>query len=153
MVQINRVDPRKSLFKKSVELGEGAIRGYDFEKEFDAGKFFESFKDTGFQATNLASAIRLVKEMRKQKATIFLGFTSNITSSGLRDIITYLVRNRLVHFLVTTTGGLEEDIIKTHGDFLTAPSMRTAQPSGRRASTGPGTYSYRTRGTYGLSGT
>jgi deoxyhypusine synthase len=118
VIQIAKIDPRKSLFKKSVELGEGAIRGYDFEKEFDAGKFFESFKDTGFQATNLASAIRLVKEMRKQKATIFLGFTSNITSSGLRDIITYLVRNRLVHFLVTTTGGLEEDIIKTHGDFL-----------------------------------
>lgn len=118
MVQIAKIDPRKSLFKSSVELGEGRIQGYDFEREFDARKFFESYKDTGFQATNLARAIGLVKEMHRQKAMIFLGFTSNITSSGLRDIITYLVKNRLVHFLVTTTGGLEEDIIKTHGDFL-----------------------------------
>ncbi len=56
--------------------------------------------------------------MRKEKVTIFLGFTSNIGTSGLRDIITYLVKNKLVDFLVTTTGGLEEDIIKTHGNFL-----------------------------------
>ncbi len=115
---IKKIDPRKALFKKSVELGEGKIRGYDFEKPFNAEAFFEAYKDTGFQATNLARAIELVKAMQKEKATIFLGFTSNITTSGLRDIITYLVRHRLVHFLVTTTGGLEEDLIKTHGKFL-----------------------------------
>ena len=101
-----------------MELGKGKVQGYDFSKKFDAEKFFASFKDTGFQAANLGKAIELVKQMQNEKATIFLGFTSNITTSGLRDIITYLVKNKLVHFLVTTTGGLEEDIIKTHGDFL-----------------------------------
>lgn len=106
------------MYKKSVEIGSGKIQGYDFGNEFDAKRFFDSYGDTGFQATNLAKAIRLVKDMQKEKATIFLGFTSNITTSGLRDIITYLVKNKLVHFLVTTTGGLEEDIIKTHGNFL-----------------------------------
>jgi deoxyhypusine synthase len=101
-----------------MEIGDGKIRGYDFEKEFDAQKFFEAYGDTGFQATNLARAIKLVRKMQREKVTIFLGFTSNISSSGLRDIITYLVKHKLVHFLVTTTGGLEEDVIKTHGDFL-----------------------------------
>jgi len=115
---MGKIDPKKALFKKSIELGEGKICGHDFGQDFDAKKFFASFKDTGFQATNLGKAIELVKEMQKQKATIFLGFTSNITTSGLRDIITYLVKNKLVHFLVTTTGGLEEDVIKTHGAFL-----------------------------------
>jgi deoxyhypusine synthase len=99
-------------------LGEGRIKGYDFGKRFNAREFFKSYGDTGFQATNLAKAIELIRAMRKEKVTIFLGFTSNITTSGLRDIITYLVRERKVHFLVTTTGGLEEDIIKTHGNFL-----------------------------------
>jgi deoxyhypusine synthase len=111
-------DPRKSLFRGSVELGTGRIKGYDFSKRFDQEKFFESFKDTGFQATNLGKAIEIAKRMRKEKVTIFLGFTSNVSSSGLREAITYLVKNRMVHFLVTTTGGVEEDIIKTHGDFL-----------------------------------
>ncbi|MEI7961613.1 MAG: deoxyhypusine synthase [archaeon] len=113
-----KINPRNALFKKSAEIGEGEIQGYDFEKKFNAEEFFDSFKDTGFQATNLGKAIKLTKQMQKEKAFIFLGFTSNITTSGLRDVITYLVKNKLVHFLVTTTGGLEEDIIKTHGHFL-----------------------------------
>ncbi|MDE1870750.1 MAG: deoxyhypusine synthase [Candidatus Micrarchaeota archaeon] len=113
-----KIDPKKALFRKSVELGHGKIRGYDFEKGFDAAGFFESYKDTGFQATNLGKAIDLLKRMQKDKAIIFLGFTSNVSTSGLRDILTYLVKGRKVHFLVTTTGGLEEDIIKTHGSFL-----------------------------------
>jgi deoxyhypusine synthase len=112
-----KIDPMKALYRESKELGEGKVQGYDFGKEFDARKFFASFKETGLQATNLGRAIDLVKQMQKEHVTIFLGFTSNISSSGLRDIITYLVKNNLVHFLVTTTGGLEEDIIKTHGDF------------------------------------
>lgn len=115
---MKKIDPRKALFKKSIELGSGKIKGYDFDKEFDAKKFFESFKDTGFQAANLGKAIELTRKMQQEKAFVFLGFTSNVTTSGLRDIITYLVRNKLVDFLVTTTGGLEEDIIKTHGSFL-----------------------------------
>jgi deoxyhypusine synthase len=109
---------RKSLFKASVELGTGKIEGYNFEGSFDAAKFFDSYKDIGFQATNLGKAIDLIKKMRSDGATIFFGFTSNVTTSGLRDMITYLVKNKLVHFLVTTTGGLEEDIMKTHGNFL-----------------------------------
>lgn len=113
-----KIDPRKALFKKSVELGEGKIQGYDFGKTFDINKFFSSFKDMGFQATNLGKAIELVKKMQENKASIYLGFTSNMGTSGVRDIITYLVKNKLVQALVTTTGGLEEDIIKTHGDFL-----------------------------------
>ncbi len=115
---MKRIDPRKSLFKESVELGNGKIRGYDFEGKFDAKRFFDAFGDTGFQATNLGKAISLVKRMRKDRATIFLGFTSNVGSSGLRDAVAYLTKHKMVHFLVTTTGGLEEDIIKTHGDFL-----------------------------------
>ena len=113
-----KIDPKAALFRKSRELGEGEIRGYNFDDRFDARKFFDSYRDTGFQATNLGKAIGLAKAMQKDKATIFLGFTSNVSTSGLRDIITYLVKERKVHFLVTTTGGLEEDIIKTHGKFL-----------------------------------
>jgi deoxyhypusine synthase len=56
--------------------------------------------------------------MQKEKAEIFLGFTSNMGTCGIRDNITYLVKNKLVHFIVTTTGGIEEDIIKTYKPFL-----------------------------------
>jgi deoxyhypusine synthase len=109
---------KKILFKKSIEIGSGKIKGYDFEKEFDTKNFFDSFKDTGFQATNLGKAIEIIKKMRKENAKIFLGFTSNMSTCGIRDIITYLAKNKMIHFMVTTTGGIEEDIIKTYKDFL-----------------------------------
>ena len=115
---MKEIDPKKALFKKSKEIGEGKIQGYNFDDELDIKKFIESYSNTGFQATNMSKAISLIKKMRNEKVKIFLGFTSNVTTSGLRDIITYLVKNNLIHFIVTTTGGLEEDIIKTHGPFL-----------------------------------
>ncbi|EPQ32281.1 uncharacterized protein PFL1_00478 [Pseudozyma flocculosa PF-1] len=46
---------------------------------------------------------------------IFLGFTSNLVSSGLREVIKFLVKNRYVSALVTTAGGIEEDLIKCLG--------------------------------------
>jgi deoxyhypusine synthase len=50
--------------------------------------------------------------MRKDKCTIFLGYTSNMVTSGLRDVFRYLAQHKLVDVIVTTAGGVEEDIIK-----------------------------------------
>nr|CAB3484300.1 unnamed protein product [Digitaria exilis] len=56
------------------------------------------------------------------KCKIFLGFTSNLVSSGVRDIIRFLAQHRMVDVIVTTAGGIEEDLIKClaptyKGDF------------------------------------
>jgi deoxyhypusine synthase len=93
------------------------VRGYDFEKQFNLNAFLESYGTTGFQATHFARAVEIIEEMRKENATIFLGYTSNMVSSGIREIIKYLVKNKMVHVLVTTAGGVEEDIIKTLKPF------------------------------------
>ena len=53
-----------------------------------------------------------------KKSNNFLGFTSNMGTSGLRDIIAYLTKNNLVQVLVTTAGAIEEDIIKTQKPFV-----------------------------------
>ena len=44
--------------------------------------------------------------------TVFLGYTSNLISSGLRETLRYLVQHRHVSALVATAGGVEEDLIK-----------------------------------------
>lgn len=49
---------------------------------------------------------------RKSNCTIFLGYTSNIVSSGLRETIRFLVEHKMVDCVVTTAGGVEEDLIK-----------------------------------------
>jgi deoxyhypusine synthase len=44
---------------------------------------------------------------RKNSCTIFLGYTSNIVSSGLRETIRFLVQNKLVDCIVTTAGEID----------------------------------------------
>ncbi|MBS3144054.1 deoxyhypusine synthase [Candidatus Woesearchaeota archaeon] len=94
------------------------VHGYDFNKGVNYDKLLESYLTTGFQATHLAKAIELIKQMRKDKCTIYLGYTSNMVSSGLRDIFRFLVEHKMVDVLVTTAGGIEEDIIKCIKPFF-----------------------------------
>ncbi|EFJ46913.1 hypothetical protein VOLCADRAFT_105354 [Volvox carteri f. nagariensis] len=99
----------------------------------------EAMLTTGFQATSFGQAILEVNRMinwrlsdepvgpstdpdhtdpefrASTRCLIFLGFTSNLTSAGVREHIRYLVQNRMVDVLVTTAGGIEEDFIKCMG--------------------------------------
>ncbi|XP_075591180.1 uncharacterized protein LOC142598102 [Dermatophagoides farinae] len=52
------------------------------------------------------------------RATIFLSFTSNMISCGLRDTFVYLAKQNLVDCIVTTAGGIEEDFIRCFGKFV-----------------------------------
>lgn len=107
------------------------VAGYEFNNVFDFDAFLECFESTGFQATNLHNAIEITRQMRKKReqprsdgrpthldylpnnnCTIFLAYTSNMVSSGNRDLIRFLVEHSCVDALVTTCGGIEEDLIK-----------------------------------------
>ncbi|XP_061994607.1 deoxyhypusine synthase isoform X1 [Rosa rugosa] len=140
-----------TVFKESENLqGKcSEIRGYDFNEGLDYSRLFGSMITTGFQATNLGEAIEVVNQMldwrladeavaedcgeeerdgkfrESVKCKVFLGFTSNLVSSGLRDVFRYLVEHHVVDVVVTTAGGIEEDLIKClaptyKGDFALA---------------------------------
>ena len=108
---------RKNILRKSKEISGRKIGGYDFNLGVDYEKIINSYASIGLQASNLHMAIRIIKEMISSHAFIYLGYTSNIITSGLREIIRYLAEHKMVDVLVTTAGGIEEDIIKCLGDF------------------------------------
>lgn len=57
--------------------------------------------------------------MKKRKAKIFLSFTSNMASSGLRGLFAQMIEKGLADVVVTTVGSIEEDFIKAHkGKFF-----------------------------------
>jgi deoxyhypusine synthase len=93
------------------------VEGYTYSQPFDLDKFIEALSTTGFQATNLAKGVEIVNLMRKDNAFIFLGATSNMVSSGIRETLTFLAKNSHVNCIVTTAGGVEEDIIKCLKEF------------------------------------
>lgn len=113
----NEKTARKNLLRKGEDVEGISVKGYDFNQGIDYEKIVGSYESTGFQANHLSKAIRIVNKMIADKAFIFLGYTSNMVSSGLRETIRYLVEHKKVNILVTTAGGIEEDIIKCLGDF------------------------------------
>ncbi|CAF3539493.1 unnamed protein product [Rotaria sp. Silwood1] len=90
------------------------VRGYDFNKSssIDYFNLLRSYSSIGFQATNFGQACEQINTMIESNSIIFFGYTSNIVSSGCRDIIRYLCQHKLIHVIVTTAGGIEEDFIK-----------------------------------------
>merc|ERR1712113_1309260 len=59
---------------------------------------------------------------RRVRTKIWLSYTSNLISSGLRESIRFLAQHSMIQVMITTCGGIEEDLIKcmapTHlGDF------------------------------------
>jgi deoxyhypusine synthase len=108
---------RKNILRKSEEAGGIKIKGYDFNQGVDYEKIIDSFASTGIQASNLSKAISITNEMINSKSFIYLGYTSNMVTSGLREIIRYLAEHKKINVLVTTAGGIEEDIIKCLGNF------------------------------------
>lgn len=48
----------------------------------------------------------------KNNCTIFLGYTSNMASCGVRESIRFLVQHKMVDCIVASAGGIEEDFIK-----------------------------------------
>ncbi|XP_049732988.1 deoxyhypusine synthase isoform X2 [Elephas maximus indicus] len=94
------------------------VRGYDFNRGVDYRALLEAFGTTGFQATNFGRAVQQINAMIEKKleplsqeedqhadltqsrrpltgCTIFLGYTSNLISSGIRETIRYLVQHNM----------------------------------------------------------
>lgn len=123
-----------------VPEGVRQVRGVDFNRyqgrDITVADMVEHMAGMGFQASAVADAVRIINDMvcillssasiylrltaqrayrdpeTGDRTTIFLGYTSNLISSGLRETLRYLVQHRHVSAIVTTAGGVEEDIIK-----------------------------------------
>lgn len=119
---------------KSAELTT-CVKGYDFNNGVDYDELLQTYLYSGFQSTHFGQAVEEIKKMislrkvpleedkkdayeedtfikRRSNCTIFLGYTSNMVSCGVRDTIRFLVQNKMVDAIVTTAGGVEEDLIK-----------------------------------------
>jgi len=72
--------------------------------------------NVGFQSVELKRASDVIVKMKKNNAKIFLTFTSNMVTSGLRGFFAQLIKLKIPGVIVTTVGGIEEDIMKATGE-------------------------------------
>lgn len=80
---------------------------------------YSTICDTGMMSSELLRCIDIIRNKKAENANnkrfITLSFTSNVISSGLRQCIVDMMP--WIKCIVTTTGAIEEDIIKTSWDF------------------------------------
>lgn len=87
-----------------------------WKKGLKVKDFVDSLGQVGFQSVELKRASDVIVKMKKESAKTYLTFTSNMVTSGLRGFFAQLVELGVADVLVTTVGGLEEDIMKAHGE-------------------------------------
>jgi deoxyhypusine synthase len=76
----------------------------------------DKFGNLGYQAIELSESVKVVLKMKKSGSKIFLTFTSNMVTSGLRGFFAQLCSKKIPNILVTTSGSIEEDIMKSLGE-------------------------------------
>ena len=94
------------------------VKGFDLGKNISIADIPKLYKTIGFQATHLGQAAEIIAKMKKEKTAIFLACTSNMVSSGLREIIAQLVKKKVIAGIITSTGAIEEDFMKSSHPFL-----------------------------------
>jgi|TARA_Y100000310_G_scaffold343159_1_gene449489 deoxyhypusine synthase len=95
------------------------VKDFKWKQGITTEELVSSLSNVGFQSIELGKAVETIIKMKKNGAKIFLTFTSNMVTSGLRGFFAQLIKLEMVDMIVTTVGGLEEDIMKAHNeDFI-----------------------------------
>ena len=92
------------------------VKDFKWKPNMTVEEMVDSFGSLGYQAVELSEAAKVVLKMKRGGAKIFLTFTSNMVTSGLRGFFAQLCKLKIANILVTTSGSIEEDIIKSFGD-------------------------------------
>jgi deoxyhypusine synthase len=93
------------------------IKGFNLNEVNSFSSLLKNYSSIGIQATHLSQADEILEKIVKEDCTFYLAFTSNIISSGLREIISQLILISKPSVIITTAGAIEEDIMKSLGSF------------------------------------
>ena len=92
------------------------VKDFRWKKGISVNELVESLGNVGFQSSEMKKAVEVIVKMKKDDAKIFFTYTSNMVTSGLRGFFAQLIELGMVDIIVTTVGGIEEDIMKAKGE-------------------------------------
>lgn len=91
------------------------INDFTWKENITVKELLDNFENLGYQSIELKKASDVIVKMKKNSAKTFLTFTSNMVTSGLRGFFAQLIKLKIANIIVTTVGGIEEDIMKATG--------------------------------------
>lgn len=92
------------------------VKDFIWKPNMTVEELVGTFGNLGYQAIELSEAEKVVLKMKRNGVKIFLTFTSNMVTSGLRGFFAQLCKFEIPNILITTSGSIEEDIMKSVGE-------------------------------------
>lgn len=92
------------------------VKDFRWNRGMKVDDFVSSLGSVGFQSIELERAVQTIIKMKETGAKIFLTFTSNMITSGLRGFFAQLIELKIADVIVTTVGSIEEDIMRSFGE-------------------------------------
>jgi len=99
------------------------VKDFFWKPEISVEECVNSFGSLGYQAAELNESVNVVLKMKRSCSKVFLTFTSNMVTSGLRGLFAQLCKLKIPNILVTTSGSIEEDIMKSIGEEFNLSSF------------------------------
>jgi len=96
---------------------EKPITPFPISQECSVSELVQRMAGTSFQARNLARGVEIWSRMLEGEVTIFFGLAGAMVPAGMRQVMVYLIENRLIDCLVSTGANLFHDLHETLGRF------------------------------------
>ncbi|MEM0475936.1 MAG: deoxyhypusine synthase, partial [Candidatus Norongarragalinales archaeon] len=94
------------------------VKDFTVSAKENAASLTTKFSRCGFQASELGEAVRLMREMNRDKNCVrFFAFTANLAASGLRGVLAQYIREARVDAVITTGGAIDHDLIKCFAPY------------------------------------
>lgn len=116
------VSQKKSKASKFLTV---PTRPVPIDRDRSVAGLLEKMEGAGFGARQLAEAHRIWLDMMDDNSTIYMCGSGNLITSGMRRLLSYVIKNRFVDVLVMSGTVLYHDIHETLGrnHFQAHPSM------------------------------
>jgi len=100
-----------------INYGFKEIKDIKVQKGMKISELIEEYENSSaFMAKNLAKACKIFLEMVKdEECFTFLSFTANLVATGIRGIISTMIKNGFIDAIITTGGTLDHDIARSFG--------------------------------------
>ena len=92
------------------------VKDLRWKKSMKVNDLVDDLGNVGFQASVMKKAVDVILRMKKSGAKIYFTYTSNMVTAGLRGFFAQLIELKIIDVIVTTVGGIEEDIMKAKGE-------------------------------------
>ncbi|HZO99677.1 MAG TPA: deoxyhypusine synthase family protein [Terriglobia bacterium] len=100
-------------------------RPIGIDRRKNVAAVLEKMQGISFQGRNLATAYQVWKTMLTDRTMIMMGMSGAMVPAGMRRLVVYLIKNRLIDCLVSTGANFFHDIHETLGrhHFQCSPAI------------------------------